>query len=237
MAGPGAATKISSLWRLSKWPVRRGTFITFAFALCRAAHARITGKGISVNISFTSVHFNCSHSMRLPVDNLIAGLGPPQRAQSPRTPPIPASISLFGKFFLNIPLVFIIDEDEPHLTTFYQELETIFSLAPPIPSSTTPASDTDDTHRKAIEGDCPICFMPFEPETEETVWCKTACGNNIHKTCFEQWARSQKSSGGGIAVRCVYWFVSIPMIFSIKNNHDAIFAALPPSPLQKYLIS
>lgn len=32
------------------------------------------------------------------------------------------------------------------------------------------------------------------------MWCKAACGNNIHKGCFEQWARSQK----GREVRCVY---------------------------------
>ena len=55
-------------------------------------------------------------------------------------------------------------------------------------------------NRKPVEGDCPICFMEFEPN-ESIVWCKAACGNNIHKHCFEQWAVTTRSSG----VRCVYW--------------------------------
>jgi hypothetical protein len=42
--------------------------------------------------------------------------------------------------------------------------------------------------------------MEFEPK-EEIVWCKAACGNNIHKKCFDQWAATSAESG----VRCVYW--------------------------------
>ncbi|RAH84097.1 hypothetical protein BO86DRAFT_397415 [Aspergillus japonicus CBS 114.51] len=55
-------------------------------------------------------------------------------------------------------------------------------------------------NRKPVEGDCPICFMEFEPEKEDIVWCRAACGNNIHKTCFHQWAATQQAQG----VRCVY---------------------------------
>ena len=44
--------------------------------------------------------------------------------------------------------------------------------------------------------------MDFDPENNELVWCKAACGNNMHKDCFDKW---RKSSGGG--VRCVYWYV------------------------------
>lgn len=42
--------------------------------------------------------------------------------------------------------------------------------------------------------------MDFSPSTSEILWCKAACGNNIHKSCFEQWAKSQ----AGKEVRCVY---------------------------------
>ncbi|KAL4921141.1 hypothetical protein BDW62DRAFT_140320 [Aspergillus aurantiobrunneus] len=59
--------------------------------------------------------------------------------------------------------------------------------------------DTDGK-RKAVEGDCPICFMEFEPDKENIVWCRAACGNNIHKSCFQQWASTQNDQG----VRCVY---------------------------------
>jgi hypothetical protein len=58
----------------------------------------------------------------------------------------------------------------------------------------------NDGNRKPVEGDCPICFMEFESK-EEIVWCKAACGNNIHKKCFDQWAATSAESG----VRCVYW--------------------------------
>ncbi|PWY93777.1 RING finger domain protein [Aspergillus sclerotioniger CBS 115572] len=63
--------------------------------------------------------------------------------------------------------------------------------------------DTDenkDGNRKPVEGDCPICFMEFEPDNEEIVWCRAACGNNIHRTCFQKWAATQQAQG----VRCVY---------------------------------
>ncbi|KAB8257421.1 RING finger domain protein [Aspergillus pseudonomiae] len=64
----------------------------------------------------------------------------------------------------------------------------------------TKVDDDNGGNRKAVEGDCPICFMEFEPDREEIVWCRAACGNNIHKTCFQQWAVLQKSQG----VRCVF---------------------------------
>ncbi|KAL2836250.1 hypothetical protein BJY01DRAFT_59621 [Aspergillus pseudoustus] len=61
------------------------------------------------------------------------------------------------------------------------------------------APDTDGK-RKPVEGDCPICFMEFEPSKEPIIWCRAACGNNVHATCFQKWAATQNSQG----VRCVY---------------------------------
>lgn len=58
--------------------------------------------------------------------------------------------------------------------------------------------------RKPIDGECPICFMDFEPDKEEIVWCRAACGNNIHKECFDKWASVRRAIG----VRCVYWLVA-----------------------------
>ncbi|KAL8770327.1 MAG: hypothetical protein Q9209_003963 [Squamulea sp. 1 TL-2023] len=87
------------------------------------------------------------------------------------------------------------------------ELHLIFDQAP-LPAAAS-ASDTDtstgatSSNRKEITGDCPICFMEFSPSTEEIIYCKAACGNNIHKDCFEQWARAQSSGSGGV-VKCVY---------------------------------
>ena len=66
------------------------------------------------------------------------------------------------------------------------ELRTIFANATPILSH----SETESKKRKPLEGDCPICFCEFESE-EAVVWCRAACGQNIHKQCFEMWARTK----------------------------------------------
>ena len=91
------------------------------------------------------------------------------------------------------------------------ELRAIFEHAPPI---VLVDADKSDGHRKPIgDGDsCAICFMEFEGE-EGTVYCKAACGNNLHKgalnivtsyiqlqayvlaECFNQWAASRRRSG------------------------------------------
>jgi hypothetical protein len=82
------------------------------------------------------------------------------------------------------------------------ELTEIFANAPVTPQS-NPSDDVPlatDTGglRKAVEGDCPVCVMEFESD-DDIVWCKAACGNNIHRQCFEQWARSKLG-----VVKCVY---------------------------------
>jgi hypothetical protein len=94
------------------------------------------------------------------------------------------------------------------------ELQTIFDNAPPI----VPVdAEKTDSNRKPIHDDdtCPICFMEFENGHEGTVFCKAACGNNIHKgtfcsasnlqvlansvtECFDQWAASRKRSAAPV---------------------------------------
>ncbi|KAI4201598.1 MAG: hypothetical protein LQ346_002135 [Caloplaca aetnensis] len=80
------------------------------------------------------------------------------------------------------------------------ELREIFAHAPAPVEAADKGNEEVAGKRKEVAGDCPICFMEFEPETEDIVWCKAACGNNIHKDCFEQWAKSQ----GAAKVKCVY---------------------------------
>ena len=92
-----------------------------------------------------------------------------------------------------------------------QELREIYEGSPlSKPQSKTDPVEEKDGKRKPVEGDCPICFMEFEAE-EDIVWCKAACGNNIHKACFERWAATTRRS----AVRCVYWYV-LTARFSVK---------------------
>lgn len=82
------------------------------------------------------------------------------------------------------------------------ELREIFESAPAIVQSVDPsaAAELCPGKRKPIEGDCPICMMEFEPDVEELVWCRAACGQNMHKECFDRW----KLSKPGNETKCVY---------------------------------
>ena len=96
---------------------------------------------------------------------------------------------------------------EYQLAFLSPELREIFARCPMPSADASDGNEDSDalSKRKAIEGDCPICFMPFESnERDDIVWCRAACGNNIHRACFEQWAKSQN----GREVRCVYWYVA-----------------------------
>lgn len=90
---------------------------------------------------------------------------------------------------------------EYQLAFISSELQEIFVRAPPLPSEQAESSKKDG-NRKPLEGECPICCVDFEPENtdEEVVYCKAACGNNVHKECFEQWAATKK----GKSVTCPF---------------------------------
>ncbi|RMZ79141.1 hypothetical protein DV738_g3518, partial [Chaetothyriales sp. CBS 135597] len=100
------------------------------------------------------------------------------------------------------------------------ELKHIFDHAPPIPTDLVRNDDTKAAAgtRKPVDGECPICYMDFDQEHNELVWCKTSCGNNMHKTCFDQWAASQR----GTTVKCVYcrapWEMDLPDLDAIKGT-------------------
>jgi hypothetical protein len=79
------------------------------------------------------------------------------------------------------------------------ELEDIFDRAGPLPTEAANAEDKDGK-RKPIEGDCPICCEELSQEKETIVWCQAACGNNLHKSCFDQWAATK----GHGQVTCPY---------------------------------
>jgi hypothetical protein len=89
---------------------------------------------------------------------------------------------------------------EYQLAFVSSELRTIFENSPPLPSETA-GNDAQDGSRKPIEGECPICCDDFEPgSSENVVYCKAACGNNIHKECFGHWAATKK----GQTVTCPF---------------------------------
>ncbi|OKL59115.1 hypothetical protein UA08_05745 [Talaromyces atroroseus] len=100
------------------------------------------------------------------------------------------------------------------------ELQEIFDNAPLETKDDASFSSSDkesDGKRKPIDGECAICYMEFQPETEKIIWCETSCGNNIHKACFDQWAASSRENG----VRCVYcraeWPTTNPRDLDMKS--------------------
>ena len=86
------------------------------------------------------------------------------------------------------------------LALLSSELRDIFAAAPPI---VTPggSGSQDSDKRKPVEGDCPICFSELGDEKESVVWCRAACGQNIHQECFETWAKT-KTSGDVTCPMC-----------------------------------
>ena len=86
------------------------------------------------------------------------------------------------------------EELQYQLAFLSSELRQIFSNAPAILSG----DSKKNQKRKPVEDDCPICCMEFEPDHEEIVYCQSACGNNVHKECFDQWASSRQKDGSDI---------------------------------------
>lgn len=106
------------------------------------------------------------------------------------------------------------------------ELQETFAAAPPpVEDEPSESNCPHDKRRKAIEGDCPICFEELEAKGEALVWCKAACGQNIHKQCFEMWAATKRQAVGARGdVTCPYcrsvWHGDEEMVKKIKNTGE-----------------
>ena len=79
------------------------------------------------------------------------------------------------------------------LALLSSELREIFQHAPPIPSADKDA-ESSDGNRKPIEGECPICYTEFKSSKEQIVYCRSACGNNVHKACMQTWAAARSGN-------------------------------------------
>jgi hypothetical protein len=64
-----------------------------------------------------------------------------------------------------------------------------------IESATRPRT----VQRKPIQ-DCYVCMERIEG-AEDAVWCRKACGQNVHRECFEIWRRTKENG----PTRCGYW--------------------------------
>lgn len=85
------------------------------------------------------------------------------------------------------------------LALLSSELCEIFAAAPdPVGGG---KEGTKEKGRKEVDGDCPICFEEMGEAKEALVWCRAACGQNIHKQCFDMWAATKRASG---KITCPY---------------------------------
>ncbi|KAG7123256.1 Mitogen-activated protein kinase kinase kinase 1 like [Verticillium longisporum] len=111
------------------------------------------------------------------------------------------------------------------LALLSSELREIFAAAPPIDSKDAldaakdPSASVDD-RRKPVEGDCPICFDGLDASSnEKVVWCRAACGQNIHRDCFQTWAKTKRQS----EVTCPFcrsvWEGDEEMVKTIKGSY------------------
>ncbi len=94
------------------------------------------------------------------------------------------------------------------LALLASEVHEVLAGAPLPPAAGGAGGDTKG-RRKAVEGDCPICFCEMDGEGgvggEAVVWCRAACGQNVHRGCFETWAATKRRQAGGSGeVTCPY---------------------------------
>ena len=65
--------------------------------------------------------------------------------------------------------------------------------------------------------DSPICFEDLAEATlDETIYCQAMCGNNIHKECFNQWARSKRHEG--VQVTC-----GTPFLMIVEGSYSLVY--------------
>lgn len=118
------------------------------------------------------------------------------------------------------------------LALLSSELREIIAQAPPIPSSegTDPTAaaavassvSKDDGKRRPVEGDCPICFSELDEASEPVVWCRAACGQNIHRGCFERWA-STKTRGDVTCPMCrSVWEKDPEMVSRVEKSRGRL---------------
>lgn len=66
------------------------------------------------------------------------------------------------------------------------------------------SNEEEPTAKRKDLGDCPICYDLMK-KSENIIWCRYSCGQNVHKDCFNRWANSGRSK-----IRCVWcraeWF-------------------------------
>ncbi|KAF2740683.1 hypothetical protein EJ04DRAFT_507707 [Polyplosphaeria fusca] len=94
--------------------------------------------------------------------------------------------------YVMINVLYVRDDLQYQLAFTTDELRHIFNAAPLAPALRVKVEETSNPNRKPIEGECPICYMEFEPDAEAISYCKNSCGNNIHTDCINTWVKAKQ---------------------------------------------
>ncbi|KAF3036932.1 hypothetical protein E8E12_005712 [Didymella heteroderae] len=98
------------------------------------------------------------------------------------------------------------------------ELRELIKNAPLIPGVETDGNDKpgeeQDGNRKPIDGECPICYDELDLKKDDIVYCKTSCGNNVHKACMQSWI--QVAARGNVT--CPYCRATWDMEETLDGN-------------------
>ena len=113
------------------------------------------------------------------------------------------------------------DSDIPSLTT---DADTPTSSRSPTPFLRSPAPEPSSISRRSTQsrrgsleaaptqrrplGPCYICYEQTE-RSDDAVWCRSSCGQNVCNECFELWRRSQE---GVRELRCGFWYVMLSLL-------------------------
>jgi len=124
--------------------------------------------------------------------------GTPQRALSQgRTRAFPADSTRHDN--IRVPLENTI---APLVQSGAQDFSTAGARGVTTPRRIRPCSPAH-VARRSLDEDCAACTESLaDSRLEDVVWCKTQCGHNVHRSCFEEWEGSQPV---GRNATCMHW--------------------------------
>jgi hypothetical protein len=80
---------------------------------------------------------------------------------------------------------------------------------------------SDHVPRRPLNENCLICKEICQDlPLNELTWCKSTCGHNMHKICFEEWRPWAEKSRGGL--RCALWLVTVTLSGRCSMNYRLI---------------
>ncbi|RDL40587.1 uncharacterized protein BP5553_00566 [Venustampulla echinocandica] len=90
---------------------------------------------------------------------------------------------------------------------------------PPSPGRPSP-NPRSPVQRRPLTQPCPVCYLELT-DPEDTVWCRSRCGQNVCRDCFDTW--SAHRAANGLAPQCVYWYITLSSLGYGKGKFGAVY--------------